>query len=93
MPVVGKPGPTAILTLDELFEAWSWSQVGLQRKPSALLNVAGYYDELVEFLDRAAAAGFIKPQHRRLLAASADLGEVLDGFATGARSLAPGLSR
>jgi uncharacterized protein (TIGR00730 family) len=85
--------PGGIGTLDELFEAWSWSQVGLQQKPSALLNVAGYYDELVEFLDRAAAAGFIKLQHRRLLAASADLGELLEGFAAGARSRAPGLSR
>ena len=55
--------------------------------------MAGYYDSLVEFLDRAAATGFIKPQHRRLLAASADLGELLDGFAAGARSLVPGLSR
>jgi len=85
--------PGGIGTLDELFEAWSWSQVGLQQKPSALLNVAGYYDSLVEFLDRAAATGFIKPQHRRLLAASADLGELLDGFAAGARSPVPGRSR
>ena len=84
--------PGGIGTLDELFEAWSWSQVGLQQKPSALLNVAGYYDSLVEFLDRAAATGFIKPQHRRMLAASADLGELLDGFAARARPFMPSLS-
>ena len=72
--------PGGIGTLDELFEAWSWSQVGLQRKPSGLLNVAGYYDALVAFLDRATAAGFVKPPHRALLAVSADVGELLDGF-------------
>ena len=72
--------PGGIGTLDELFEAWSWSQVGLQDKPSALLNVAGYYDALVAFMDRATAAGFVKPQHRRLLAVSGDVGELLDGF-------------
>ena len=72
--------PGGIGTLDELFEAWSWSQVGLQHKPSGLLNVAGYYDGLVAFLERATAAGFVKPQHRRMLAVSADVGELLDGF-------------
>lgn len=72
--------PGGIGTLDELFEAWSWSQVGLQRKPSGLLNVAGYYDQLVAFVARATAAGFIKPQHRRLLAVSDSVGELLDGF-------------
>jgi uncharacterized protein (TIGR00730 family) len=74
--------PGGVGTMDELFEAWSWSQVGLQRKPSGLLNVAGYYDELVAFLDRAVEAGFVKPQHRELLAASADAGELLDWLAT-----------
>jgi len=72
--------PGGIGTLDELFEAWSWSQVGLQDKPSGLLNVAGYYDPLVSFMDRATAAGFVKPRHRRLLAVSEDVGELLDGF-------------
>ena len=73
--------PGGVGTMDELFEAWSWSQVGLQRKPSGLLNVAGYYDELVAFLDRAVGAGFVKPQHRGMLAASADVGELLDWLA------------
>jgi predicted Rossmann-fold nucleotide-binding protein len=54
--------------------------VGLQRKPSGLLNVAGYYDALVAFLDRATAAGFVKPPHRALIAVSADVGDLLDGF-------------
>jgi hypothetical protein len=72
--------PGGIGTLDELFEAWSWSQVGLQSKPSGLLNVAGYYDALVSFLERATVAGFVKPRHRQLLAVSDDVAELLDGF-------------
>jgi uncharacterized protein (TIGR00730 family) len=72
--------PGGIGTLDEMFEVWSWSQVGLQCKASGLLNVAGYYDALVAFVDRATAAGFVKPQHRKLLSVSDDVGELLDGF-------------
>ncbi len=72
--------PGGIGTLDEMFEVWSWSQVGLQCKPSGLLNVAGYYDALVAFVDGATAAGFVKPQHRKLLSVSDDVGELLDGF-------------
>jgi uncharacterized protein (TIGR00730 family) len=72
--------PGGIGTLDELFEAWSWSQVGLQDKPSGLLNVAGYYDPLVALMDRATAAGFVRPQHRQLLAVSGDVAELLEGF-------------
>jgi hypothetical protein len=85
--------PGGIGTLDELFEAWSWSQVGLQDKPSGLLNVAGYYDELLAFVDRAVAAGFLKPRHREMLSVSADVGELLDGFAAVAGPLAPPRSR
>jgi uncharacterized protein (TIGR00730 family) len=72
--------PGGIGTLDELFEAWSWSQVGLQDKPSGLLNVAGYYDPLVALMDRATAAGFVRPKHRQLLAVSGDVAELLEGF-------------
>jgi hypothetical protein len=72
--------PGGIGTLDELFEAWSWAQLGLQPKRSALLNVAGYYDGLVAFLDRATASGFMKPQHRALLAIGTDPGRLLDGL-------------
>jgi hypothetical protein len=72
--------PGGIGTLDELFEAWSWAQLGLQPKRSALLNVAGYYDGLVAFLDRATASGFMKPQHRALLAVGTDPVRLLDAL-------------
>jgi uncharacterized protein (TIGR00730 family) len=56
------PGGTG--TMDELFEAWTWTQLGLQRKPSGLLNFQGYYDPLVEFLDRAVSEGFLDAHNR-----------------------------
>ena len=48
--------PGGIGTMDELFEALSWAQLGLEAKPNGLLNVNGYYDDLVAFLDRAVAS-------------------------------------
>lgn len=56
--------PGGIGTMDEFFEAWTWTQLGLQRKPSGLLNADGYYDPLVEFLDRSVAAGFLHSASR-----------------------------
>ena len=49
--------PGGIGTMEELFEVLSWAQLGLHEKPCALLNVAGYYDPLIEFLDRRCRAG------------------------------------
>lgn len=59
--------PGGIGTLEELFEVLSWAQLGLHQKPCALLNVCGYYDPLLEFLDHAVADDFIKAKHRALL--------------------------
>jgi uncharacterized protein (TIGR00730 family) len=59
------PGGTG--TMDELFEAWTWTQLGLQRKPSALLNYGGYYDPLIAFLDRAVEQGFLDAHNRQNL--------------------------
>jgi uncharacterized protein (TIGR00730 family) len=73
--------PGGVGTLDELFEAWSWTQAGLQSKPSGLLNVAGYYDELLRFLDRAAADSLIRPDARGILRASNSVPALLDALA------------
>jgi len=54
-------------TLDELFEMLTWTQLGFQRKPCALLNVAGYFDGLTRFLDHAVGERFVTPAHRALL--------------------------
>jgi uncharacterized protein (TIGR00730 family) len=59
--------PGGIGTLEELIEVYTWSQLGLHRKPLGLLNVAGYYDALVAFLDHAVEEAFLRPQHRAVL--------------------------
>jgi uncharacterized protein (TIGR00730 family) len=70
--------PGGIGTLDELFEAWTWTQLGLHRKPSALLNHGGYYDQLVGFLDHAVAEGFQRPRHRAALMVGSEVEPLLD---------------
>jgi len=72
--------PGGVGTMDELFEAWSWTQARLQDKPSGLLNVAGYYDDLVRFVDHAADTGFIKAESRRALRVSSSVPELLDAL-------------
>jgi hypothetical protein len=54
-------------TLDELFEALTWTQIGLQAKPCGVLNVDGYFDSLLAMLERMATDGFLRPGHRDLL--------------------------
>lgn len=54
-------------TLDELMEAVTWAQLGLHDKPCILINTAGYWNGLLEFLDSIVAAGFLKAENRQLL--------------------------
>lgn len=54
-------------TLEELFEAVTWGQLGIQRKPIGLLNVAGYFDALLAWIDRSIADGFVQPVYRDLI--------------------------
>jgi uncharacterized protein (TIGR00730 family) len=59
--------PGGIGTLEELFEIWTWGQLGSHRKPCALLNVGGFYDRLLGFLDFVVDHGFLRPVHRNML--------------------------
>ena len=70
--------PGGIGTMEEFFEVLSWAQLGLHEKPCALLNVGGYYDPLIQFLDHAVEQGFIKPKHRALLIVESDPDRLLD---------------
>jgi hypothetical protein len=65
-------------TLDELFETLTWAQIGVHQKPVGLLNVHGYYDPLLDMLDRAEREGFIFPEHRRALLCASDPDRLLD---------------
>lgn len=73
--------PGGIGTMDELFEAWSWTQLGLHDKPSGLLNFQGYYDGLVQFLDLAVSEGFQRPRHRAALLVGTEVESLLDQLA------------
>ena len=73
--------PGGIGTMEELFEVWTWGQLGLHAKPAAFLDVAGFYAHLHTFLDHMSAEGFLKPRHRDMVAVSADPAQLLDGFA------------
>jgi uncharacterized protein (TIGR00730 family) len=59
--------PGGFGTADELFEILTWSQLGLHGKPVGLLNVAGFFDPLLSWLDRAVVDRFLRPEHRELL--------------------------
>ncbi|MCU0753550.1 MAG: TIGR00730 family Rossman fold protein [Xanthomonadales bacterium] len=67
-------------TLDELFEALTWTQIGLQAKPCGVLNVDGYFDSLLAMLERMAADGFLRPGHRELLVSADRPAELLAGL-------------
>ncbi len=59
--------PGGIGTLEELFEVWTWRQLGYHDKPVGLLNVAGYYDALLGFMDHCSSSGFVNLAQRELL--------------------------
>jgi uncharacterized protein (TIGR00730 family) len=70
--------PGGIGTLEELVEVFTWSQLGLHRKPCGLLDVEGYYQRLTDFLDHAVQERFLLAQHRATLMAESDPGALLE---------------
>lgn len=62
-------------TFEEFFEAVTWTQLGLHDKPCVLLNVEGYYDPVVQLLDGAVAAGFLKESNRAIVWVCTTVGE------------------
>lgn len=72
--------PGGIGTLEEFFETWTWGQLGMHTKPCGLLNVAGYFDPLLEFLDRAVAEKFVRDVHRAMVVVESDPSELLARF-------------
>jgi len=73
--------PGGIGTLEELTEVLSWAQLGLHTKPCGLLEVAGYFERLVGFLDHAVAERFLQPVHRAMLVVAGDPEELLERLA------------
>ncbi len=74
--------PGGFGTLEEIFEALTWQQLGIHAKPCGLLNVAGYYDSLIAFLDGAVTQKFIKSEHRQLVVVDTAPAALLDKLAS-----------
>ncbi len=70
--------PGGIGTFEELFEIWTWAQLGIHDKPLAFLNVAGFYDPLATFLDNTVEAGFLKQTHRAMTITDTEPATLLD---------------
>jgi uncharacterized protein (TIGR00730 family) len=73
--------PGGVGTLEEIFEIWTWGQLGFHAKPAGFLNVLGYFDHLKAFVDHAVGEAFLKAPHRDMLIFRSDVNEILDGLA------------
>jgi len=73
--------PGGVGTLEELFEVWTWAQLGLHAKPCALLDTDGFYAPLIAFLDHQVKAGFVRVAHRDMLLTAHSPEELLTAFA------------
>ena len=72
--------PGGFGTLEEMAELLTWAQLGLHKKPCGLINVDGYFDLLLAFLDNAVAKGFMKREHREMLLVSKEPEDLLERF-------------
>ena len=72
--------PGGFGTLDELFEILTWGQLSLHQKPCGILNSAGYFDDLLKFLDKTVESSFIRPEHRALLICEETPSALLDSL-------------
>jgi len=72
--------PGGIGTLEEIFEVWTWAQLGFHHKPCGILNVEGYYDALASFLDHTVREEFVMTPHRSMLIVESDPATLLHRF-------------
>ena len=70
--------PGGIGTFDELFEAWTWNALGYHAKPFCLLQVNGFWDGMLGFLDHATTSGFMSPARRAQLLVAEDIAEAIE---------------
>ena len=73
--------PGGVGTMDELWEAVSWAQLGYHAKPVGLLNAFGFYDGLLQFVRHMTEVGFVRPAHAGILIAETELGALLERMA------------
>jgi hypothetical protein len=73
--------PGGVGTMDELWEAVSWAQLGYHQKPVGLLNAFGFYDGLLEFNRHMSEVGFVRPAHQGIIIAEVELPVLLERMA------------
>jgi uncharacterized protein (TIGR00730 family) len=76
--------PGGVGTMDELWEAVSWAQLGYHSSPVGLLNAFGFYDELLAFNRKMAVEGFVREPHRGIIIDATSIEELLDKMASAA---------
>lgn len=81
--------PGGLGTLEELFEVWTWGQLGYHAKPLGLLEVDGFYRRLGDFLDHLVAERFVREPHRAMLQISESPGDLLERLAAWQPTVAP----
>lgn len=74
--------PGGLGTLEELFETWTWGQLGIHAKPLGLLDGNGYYEHLIRFLDHAVEERFVRPEYRGMVIVAAAPEALLDRLAS-----------
>ena len=74
--------PGGLGTIEELFEILTWAQLGLHRNPVGLLNVNGFYNKLLEYLDHAVTERFIRPQHKDMIIVETEIDTILSKFSS-----------
>jgi hypothetical protein len=67
-------------TLEEIFEQWTWAQLGIHRKPCGFLNTNGYFDPLWQMIDKMTTEGFLRPEHASMLVFHTELAVIVDAF-------------
>ncbi len=72
--------PGGIGTFEELFEVWTWAQLGLHQKPVGLLNVAAYFDPLIAMVHHGMQEGFLKQKHLDTLIVDQDPEQLLESL-------------
>ena len=81
--------PGGLGTLEELFEVWTWGQLGLHRKPYGLLEVNGFFRPLLGFIDHAVVEGFIRQEYRDLLVVDTEPSSLISRMETMSPPLLP----
>jgi uncharacterized protein (TIGR00730 family) len=72
--------PGGIGTFEEFFEVLTWAQLGIHNKPCALLNVAGFFDPLLQMIEHTVAEGFLRPSHRSHMVVASEIAALIEAI-------------